>query len=100
MHLHPNCTEPHLDTSLLDSGFEIESFAVLGVEQEAAVTGLLAWDDFDMEFSAFIDVADNSFNHDVPRDVAASEEDVCFSAEMYIIIEASMSYLLDRVRAR
>ena len=74
MHLHPNCAEAHLDTPFLDSGLEIYCFSVLCSEQEASVAGLLPRDDFDMQLSAFINVADYRFNHDVSRNIPATQK--------------------------
>lgn len=100
MHLHPNSDEAYLDTSILDFGLKIDGFGVCCFQQEASVAGLLPWDDFDMQLSAFIDVADYRFDNDISGNIPTSKKVVGLSAEMHVVIETGLFDLLNQVRAR
>ncbi|MFT4588891.1 MAG: hypothetical protein ACI8QF_002999, partial [Limisphaerales bacterium] len=88
-------TSPHLNFS-----FEIDSFRVIRVEQEAPVTGLLPGDGFDMKFSTFIDVANYGSDDDSPRNVTPTKEVVGLWADIHIVIETRLFDLLDQIRPR
>ncbi len=70
------------------------------MKQEAPVAGLLPRDDFDMQLSAFINVAKYGGNHDASWNIPATQKFVGPSAEIHAVIETRLFNFLDQVRAR
>ena len=81
--------------------FEIDGVGVLWVQQQAPVVALPAGRiDLDVYFGAFIEVSDQRFDKDDPREAPKDNVLLGDPAEMDVVIEARMFDLLDHVRAR